>query len=101
MKLTSILALGAAAAAGFAVARTLLKQPEPPEKLPQPLRSRAAVAQTRLHRARNRVSEAMSAASSARHDAERELYEDYLRRTGRLEETRPATMLPDVRDRSK
>ncbi len=96
MKLISMVVLGATAAAGFVAARTLLDRPEAPQSIPQPLQQPTAAAHGRLHRARARVADAMAAASTARHDAEQELREDYLRRTGRLAPASPT--LPDIRE---
>lgn len=85
MALPSILVLPLAAAAGYAVARRLLREdaPERIEALPEPARGPATAARGRLQRARDRAAAAMA---EVRHEvaaAEAELTEEYHRQAGR------------------
>jgi hypothetical protein len=69
-------------AAGFAAARALLER-EVPERVPAPVREGAQRAQSALRRARAHARGALEAAREESARKQRELMEDYRRRTHR------------------
>jgi hypothetical protein len=89
MKLVSLLVLGAAAAGGFFASKSLLRRPEPPQGLPEPLQAKVDSAHARLHRVRDRAAEGFAAGREERAAAERELHAEYLERTGRSSSSIP------------
>ena len=78
--------LAAGAAAGYFGTRALLDRERLPEQLPAPLRPGLEKTRARLLRARRSAAEVLMEVERGRRAAERELMQDYLRRTGRLED---------------
>ena len=84
MRLVTLGVFALAAAAGYVGARGLLAG-ELASTAPAPLRAPLLNARGRLRRLRDDAVEALTAAAQRREEAERELYADYLSRTGRGE----------------
>lgn len=80
----AMLAVGAAA--GYFGTRALIDREHLPDRLPAPLRAGLQETRARLLRARRGAAEVLTEVERGRRTAERELMQDYLRRTGRLED---------------
>ncbi len=83
--LGALFLLGSGIAAGFAASRALLDRPEAPQGLPEPVQERADALYGRLQRLRSRAVDAIAAGREERDTAERELHDDFLRRTHRTD----------------
>jgi hypothetical protein len=83
MRLSTVLAIGTGAAAAYTASRRLLQRDDAPDELPEPLRPAATAAQRRLRGWRGDLTAAITDAREEEATAERELYQDYLRRVGR------------------
>ena len=86
MRLSTVLAIGAGAAAAFTASRRLMDREDAVNELPEPLQQPAARAQSSLVRWRGRLAQAMTEASDAEAAAQDELQREYLRKSGRLPE---------------
>ena len=93
VNLVGLALFGAAAGGAYAAARALLERSTTALPLPEPLDAVAADASDGLRHAREAVKAGIVEARRATRDAERELREDYLSRTGRGE---PAAGEPDA-----
>ena len=83
MRVTTVLALVASAAAGFAAAKRLLSPEELPQQIPAPARRQANRARRSLVEVREEAAFAIREARSERERAKHDLMNDYLRRAGR------------------
>ncbi len=83
MRLVTLLALALGAAGGYVGTRGLVESESPPAGLPGAIRQPLDRTQERVRGARDEVVELLAEAARARSEAQQELTEDYLRRTGR------------------
>lgn len=86
MRFSTVLAIGTGAAAAFTAARRLMDRDDAAEELPAALQQPAVKAQTSLRQWRGRLSDAMDEASEETATAAEELRQQYLRKTGRLQD---------------
>jgi hypothetical protein len=83
MRIVTLLALALGAAGGYVATRRLVEGESPPAGLPGAIRQPLHRTQERVRGARDGVVELLAEAARGRSEAEQELTEDYLRRTGR------------------
>jgi hypothetical protein len=86
MRLATFARIVIAGAAGFVGARVLMRDDEPSEQLPQPLRDAMQRAGERLRAARAGATDVLVGIEEARAEAQQEYWQDYLRRQGREQE---------------
>lgn len=83
MRLSTLAKIVIAGAAGFVGARTLMRDNEPPEQLPQSVRDQMQRAGEGLRSARAGATGVLVEVERARAAAEQQYTQDYLRRQGR------------------
>lgn len=83
LRFSTVLGIIAGAGAAFAAARHLLASEENVAALPDPVQGPAHAVRTALLRWQGHVADAQSAYSAGEADAERDLRQDYLSRSGR------------------
>lgn len=84
MRFSTVLAIATGAAAAFTAARRLMTRDEAVEELPEGLQQPAARAQSFLVTSRGHLADAMAEAGEESAQAQVELRQDYLRKTGRV-----------------
>lgn len=83
MRRATLLALALGAAGGYIATRRLVEGGSPPAGLPDAIRQPLDRTQQRVRGARDEVVELLTEVARGRSEAEQELTEAYLRRTGR------------------